>query len=178
MKYVSVEELKDFLGVLTSSEDALLIAIAEAAEKFVESFTGRNFKPELKTYHYHTSQACPYNGKLVLFLDDDLLSLVAVRVNGVEVSGVKALGSHAPYFALEIPLSDVDAIIEVEGYFGFSAFVPEDIKLAILRLTAHLYRMRDSQILEAARLNELGVILVEKGIPHDVLAILNNYRRL
>jgi hypothetical protein len=182
MAYTSAANVKQYLGISTDADDAILAVLVNAAQSFIESYTGRLFEPYTATITHTGSDI--YDGELLL--QDDLLSLTGITVNGtlIDISGAVLLGGmHGePYYAVRLDAfegyhSD-DDMIQVTGQWGYGLTVPADIMHACNRLAAYYYRQRDAQVFDTTAIPGTGVITIPRGIPADVQKILDRYRAL
>lgn len=71
--YVSVQDIKDTLGITASSDDVLLRKIGEASTKMVENFTGRKFNIEHSTKYF--------TGANRIWFSPDLLSASTIKLD-------------------------------------------------------------------------------------------------
>jgi hypothetical protein len=180
MNYVTLADVKNYLGITTADDDAVLSRLIGAAQGFIESYTGRRFEPYEATIVHDGTDVVDD----MLVLRDDLLNLSVVTINGVavDVSGIQLLGGlrGEPYYALRAMAFFAcrdDAVINVTGQWGYSTNVPSDIVHACTRLVGYFYRQRDAQVFDTTALPSAGVITVPRGIPADVQRILDHYRR-
>lgn len=159
---VNLDEVKDFLRIEGSAEDALLAALVRTASELAEAFTGqkliaRDFIERVRAVSTWTR-------------------LVATPV--VSINAVEGDAGTLPGTAYEI---DIDAAgdgwvrviapegrsVSVHSRAGMASDwngIPEPIRLGIIRLTAHLYTHRDRQ--------DVG------GVPTAVVALWRPWRRM
>jgi hypothetical protein len=182
MAYTSVTEVKQYLGISVNTDDLVLAVLIDAAQSFIESYTGRRFEPYTATIMHTGSDI--YDD--ALSLRDDLLSLTSITINGtsVDISGAVLLGGlHGePYYGIRLDAfegyhSD-DDVIQVTGQWGYGLTVPADIVQACTRLAAYYYRQRDAQVFDTTAMPGAGVITVPRGMPADVQKVLDRYRML
>jgi len=181
MAYTIVSNVKAYLGITTAADDTVLAALVNAAASFIDAYTNRRFEAVTGTV-LHTGADILND---TLWLQDDLLTLTAVKINGenADTSIMTLLGElGGPYHAIA---ADIFAYhtggrnrIEVTGQWGYSAAAPDDIAHACTRLAAYYYRQRDAQVFDTTALPEAGIITVPRGLPQDVRLILDRYRRL
>ena len=182
--YVSLAELKQYLGIPpdNTEDDALLEDIlAQAQGVFEHTLTGRVFQvptdPEVRAVDPSTHAI----GR-TLYLPADLWELVSVVDGaGEDVTGrVQVVpDGDPPYFALiREDGSWPEGMVRVTGRWAFCAEPPEDVKHAILRLAAYMYRKRDAPVMEAVAVGDLGLVTIRDGIPPIVLQVAERYRRV
>ena len=70
--------------------------------------------------------------------------------------------------------------VTVNGKWGYSesTAVPEDIEMACLMLAKWLYDSKDQTNTNTAVITETGRVLLPKGLPNDVKALLDPYRKV
>ena len=78
MSYVTVAEVKTYLNVTGTTDDALLAQLIDSAQKAIETHTGRVFESTADATHYFTVGE-DTDAKL-LFLDADLCQITSMRV--------------------------------------------------------------------------------------------------
>jgi len=159
---VNLDEVKDFLRIDGSAEDALLAALVRTASELAEAFTGqkliaRDFVERLRAVSTWTR----------------LAATPVVSIDAVEGDNGALAGT-----AYEI---DIDAagdgwvrVTEPDGRYvsvrsraGMAADwngIPEALRLGIIRLAAHLYTHRDRE--------DVG------GVPTAVVALWRPWRRM
>jgi CTP:phosphocholine cytidylyltransferase-like protein len=109
MAYISLAELKTYMGIPTSdtTADTKLQTFIDAAQKFIENYTGKVFEASAtSTRYFHAIE--DVDG-FVLFLDRDLAnitSLVVVNGDGETIPGVV-------YFPATLPK---DIVLLLEHY--------------------------------------------------------------
>jgi len=177
--YVSVDELIAYLGAETQDDRELLADIAARAQAAVEAYTHRSFEAQAGVRRVNPQAIMKDIIGEVIELPDDAVQIASVTVDGVSVP-FRTLPADPPYYAVFAPsfYATDDSVIEISGTWGFSETPPADIRQATLRLAAYFYRLRDAQMFDAAGLPDIGMLTVAKGLPADVQAILDNYRRL
>lgn len=142
MKYVTLDEIKSFLGIDPSvtTEDDVLQRLADAAEVLVESFTGKYWGDTVETKTFYMEDT--YS---VLFYPEVVYDVTDVKVNGtsVDLDTIRFYPYEKPYDYMEFEDTyDVGAKVEVAGVFTWGP-VPDAIKTMILRIIYHLYRTKD-----------------------------------
>lgn len=110
--YVTVQDIKDSLGITSSADDTLLRKIAEAGTKLVESYTGRKFNVELATKYYAGANRLWVN---------DLLSVSTLKLDEDANASFEATLTISDYVLF--PLNDYPkTYIEVTGYGDYGTF--------------------------------------------------------
>jgi len=192
MSIVTVAEVKAYAKISSSSDDELLGTLIPASEVFVRTHTRRKLTPQTQTRYYRQTQA-RIQGQLLL-LDEDLLQLTGL-VNGngatLQTSDVflEPLNEGPPYSMLRMKYStsvwsfNVDGTVAVTGKWGYTddpAFteVHSELKQGIIRLTAWLYRQKDTSAAEDRPIvSPDGVTIMPSAIPADVMQWIDPHRR-
>jgi uncharacterized phiE125 gp8 family phage protein len=159
---VNLDEVKGFLRIDDSSEDALLAALVRSAADLAEAFTGqkliaRDFVERIAATSCWTR-----------------LSVTPV----VAITGVEGAAGALPVTGYEIDIDSAgdgwvrviapaDKHVRVQCRAGLAADwngIPEALRLGIIRLVAHLYTHRDRE--------DAG------GVPTAVVALWRPWRRM
>jgi hypothetical protein len=186
MSYATTTELKSYLDVAGSADDALLTRLLERASVAIDSYTHRSFAAALATSYYSSDRV---DGDL-LTLDGDLFSVTTLKNgegNTIASTDYWLLPRNIgpPYQAIKLKAEadyswtfDTDGEIEVYGLWGYSSDPPDDIVHACLRLAGYYYRQKDAQTFDVTALPDQGIITIPKGLPADVKQLLDPYKRL
>lgn len=187
MSYTSIAEVKDYLGISSDTDNVLIEALIERAQAIIDNYTGRKFEAETATKYF---SADDIDGKFLYLYGYDLLSITTLT-NGDEDTTV-ITNTHyrlwprneTPKWAIRLDddtdweLYDFDSEIVVAGTWGYSAVAPDNITHACIRLTAFLYRQKDTSAdIDRPLVTGDGVTIMPSSIPHDVKAILDGYKR-
>jgi len=189
MAYASIGDLKDYLGIATSTydDDLLLDGFLDRAESIIESYTGRVFEAETATKYFDST--C-IEGQRLHLEGYDLLTVTKLT-NG-DTSATEITSAHYkleprndnPKWAIRLDsdttweFDDDDSEIMVAGTWGYSTTVPADIKHACIRLAAFLYRQKDTGAdIDRPLVTGDGVTIMPSGFPQDVKALLDKYKR-
>lgn len=191
MAYIVLSDLRQYLGVDETSDDALIQESIQAAQTYIESQTNRSFEATTETRYYERSALNGWNSRLLDLLDDDLLT-VTTLTNGDSSATVIAAANYwltprnegPPYSGvlLKTDISDywqwdTDYWVSIAGTWGYSTTAPGDIKQACLVLAAYLFRQKDSQVFDVTAIPEAGVITIPAGIPSTVTKVIERYKR-
>ncbi len=202
MAYFTTAELKAYLGITSSSDDAELAHIPDRVTAAIDSYCHRHFEPEAEhgpaashTHHF-TALLTVGGGDLLdwrtLNLNHDLAELTSIT-NGdgtaISASDVVLLPLNVkPTNFIRIKsginttwtyTTSPEAAIAVAGKWSYSLDVPDDVKAAALRWGAHLYRLRTGATSVPADITVSadGVTSVSNRIPSDVAQMLKPYIR-
>ena len=184
MAYATVAELKTYLGISGTADDALLSDLLDRATAAIEAYTGRSFSATTETRTYGVEDI----DDNALLLDGWLLSVTSVTDgsgDAIPSGGYILLPRNAGrYYAVRLKsdydweCTDEDDEVSIAGTWGWSASPPADIIHACIRLAAYYYRQKDAQTFDVTAFPEAGIITVPRGIPADVRQILDRYREV
>ncbi len=153
MAYCTTPEVKTYLGITGTSDDALIEALIARAQKMIEGTCRRVFEASGNTVRKFDAVADVEDA--VLHLDGDLCSIASIT-NGdgtiiLPADYVTEPRNATPYHAIRLLessgrtwtyLADPENAIEVNGQWAFSATVPESVKQLCIEVAAALYRQR------------------------------------
>lgn len=190
MAYASLAELKLYRGIATStSDDVLLATLLSAAQKQVESYTGRVFEASATSTRYYDALLDVSDDRRTLYLDEDLCEVTTIT-NGTGVAVTKYVTeptNETPYHAIRLKLTagelfsystDPESAISVRGKWAYAETAPADIAHATIRLAAYLYAQKDSSVFDVTAFPDAGVMTVPQGMPKDVKQLLEPYKKL
>jgi hypothetical protein len=186
MAYTTVGDVKQYLGISESTDDALIGTLIDAAQQAIDTYCRRTFEASAdSTRYFDYSPQCIQGPDL--WLDEDLCAITSVT-NGdsVVVASTERTTvprNETPYFKIRL-LSDsgvtwtyddewMDAI-KVIGKWAYSEEAPNDIAQACKRLASFYYRGKDAPLTDVTAI-EAGVVIRTPDIPADVRAILKPY---
>lgn len=191
MAYASLSDLKAYVNVTDTTDDALLTGFLATAEKVIDAFTRRRFEATAdSTRYFHALD--DVQGR-TLHLDKDLCAITSItNGDGVAVTAGQYTTlpkAETPYYALKLLASsgvawtyddDPEDAITVVGKWAFSTSAPADVKHATVRMAAFLYRQRDNSDAMAERpfMSADGVLLLPSRLPMDVQELLMPYRKV
>jgi len=191
MAYCGVDELKEYLGIESATDEPMLLTLLAAAQRTIDSYCARTFEATADTVRTFDSQR-DVDG-YTLTVDSDLCAITSI-VNG---DGTTISNSHyvteprneTPYYAIRLKASagnvwtstvsgDSENAITVTGKWAYSKTAPSDIAHVCKRLAAYIYRQKDNAgDLDRAVIAGNSTILPAQ-IPSDIRLMLAPYRRL
>lgn len=194
MTYITVSELKSYLGVTTTGDDALLASLIARAQSAIDTHTGRTFEAASDTTKYLDCLPPTVNGYELNWatLGLDLCQITSVtNGNGVVVTGSQYVTmpiNVTPYHGLRLKqysgvtwdyTDDWEASIAIVGRWAYSITPPADIAQACIRLAAFFYRQKDNTT-DGDRpiLAGDGNVIMPSTMPRDVTSILQPYVRV
>jgi hypothetical protein len=188
MAYPVNTDLKTYLAISGSTEDALLTTIVTAARGYIERECNRTFEAASSAKTFPAQYPFVSPDRLRLNTYQDFCSVSAItNGDGVAVTVATEILLHAtetPYYRIDLKPSkgkvwySVDDVpISVTAFWGFALVCPPAIFEAILELGANIYRRRQTgnagQVLQVGR----GLIVQPSDIPDTVGGVINAYRR-
>lgn len=197
MAYTTVADLKTYMDISGSTDDSLLGVLIGAAQKQIETKTGRVFEVPADTTRRFTPLGVNYDGSLwydglTLGLDFDLCQLTSI-INGdgsnIPTNAVVLLPLNGvPYSAIRIKLNtqyvwtytgSPDGSVAIVGRWGWSITPPADIVECTKELAARMYRRRngtETRVMDAISAD--GVSMKSFKLPDDIADLLEPYRRI
>jgi hypothetical protein len=192
MALVTTAIVKTYLGISSSGDDALIDDCVENAQSIIETYTGRVFdvsSATTKKFDARTNVA----GRNLYFTEGlelaaeptavtngDGTSLVADTdyivqpPNSYPSYGLRILSSSSAWWQGKSN-GDEENAISINAKWGYSTSAPNDIVQAATRLSAFLYRQRDTNSDSDRPLIVDGVTILPSALPHDVERILAPY---
>jgi len=201
MSYITKGDALNFLQTETNAYiDAGFATWLSAIETFIEKFTGKEFEQVVADTRYFDG-----NGKRVLLMEDDLISVTSLKVLNLDGTTLTSLteGDSSDYRLYpynttpkyEIRLTSSASVgafysgskrIEIIGTFGNSASVPADIKMAAIIMVGAIIKAGKGKSDGDIKSTQLGDYKVDyqavsgdmKSIAQEsgAMAILSNYR--
>jgi len=185
MSYVDKSAIKEYLGITQNDDDALIEVLIDRAEKIIEAYTGRIFEAETATKYFDTDNI---EGRWLYLWGYDLLTITKLT-NGdsVELTSDQYRlepRNENPKWAIRLhedytwEFDDSDDEVSIAGTWGYSATPPDNIQHACIRLTAFLYRQKDtSSDVDRPIMTGDGVTIMPTNLPSDVRLMLDGYKR-
>jgi len=161
---VTLDELKTYLKITTAEEDQRLEQLRSAAESEAKRYCGRQF--EKGTYTEETDAA----GGVIWLNETPIESVTSVTTEAGEALTVRKVYKDSGLVVLE---QSYTGMVEVQ-YTGGLSTIPDDLKLAVLRLAEFFYAKTAG--VSAENVGELRATYEE--IPADVLNSLELFRRV
>lgn len=188
--YITLDDLKSELDIQESTDNAVLQRCIDSAQSVIDNNVNRVFEAETATKYYSRESRDPEDSSIIRF-KDDLLTITTLS-NGDASSTSIAASSYwlldrndgPPYHGIQLTHAsgvvwewDTDGWVTIAGTWGWSATAPNDIRRAMLRMSAYFYRQRDSQVFDVTAIPEAGVITIPKGFETTMERIIERYKR-
>lgn len=183
--YASLAELKTYLSITASTDDARLELAIEAASRAIDAECSRQFYATSATRYYQPDD--PHR----LTLDDDLLSVTSIAVDRSGMRDYANLAATdyeldpeaAPYRTVWIAPASTQAFplvrrgVRIQGAWGYclAGDQPQAITRACLILATRFFKRKDAPF-GVIGTPELGYLRVTARDP-EVRALLSPYRR-
>lgn len=188
--YASLDKVKLYLGINTTDDDALLTSLIARAQKIIESRTGRVFESSTQEVRYFDGILDVSDNGRILYLDKDLCAIDWIK-NGdgttLKSADYVTIPQSPPFYEIALLVSsgvvfmyqtDPERAISIRGNWAYSLTPPADIVHATIRLTAWLYRQKDTSAdIDRPLITGDGVTIMPGHLPRDIIDILMYYRR-
>jgi hypothetical protein len=197
MAYVSASDMKTFLEITSSDDDALFTSLIAAASRAVDRMTNRTFEASTATTRKFTPLPQRYGGSIqndgrTLMFDEDLCALTSI-VNGdgntIPNTEYYLLAPNSTvYYGVALKMLSTynwtytgspEQSVLITGKWAYSETCPADIALAVKKIVKHFYTSRaaesdsDRDVLSAD-----GVVIAASKIPSSVTKLVSPYRKL
>lgn len=190
MAYVTASLVRAYLDGTSTADDALISSLIDRAQSLIESYVGFSFLVESDTTRYLDADAD--TDGLTLIFDQWCASITTVtNGDGTEITsdyyvtlprndgpyyGIKLLSSSGYTWELDSN-SDSENAISVEGRWGWSTTVPNDIVHVTIRLVSWMYHQRKNQQETDRTIITDGAVITPANMPRDIIAVLDQYKR-
>jgi len=174
MSYATLAQIKQYLGITGTSEDALLTRLRDAASAAIDRYTGRRFTASTATRQIRREHIVGD----VFFLPDDLRALTQVVTDeGDTLLPADFVPFYPPVRVLRVKATaqhwSIDYTADVTGQWGFTAAPPDDIVQICIRLAGWMYRSKDAQVFDV--MGQEGLNTMSTRLPRDIAQMLDPY---
>jgi len=187
--YPRFQEVKLYLNIDNSGNDALLVATLKRAIATFENMCGRTFLPSTETRTFDATDEQIINAKRFFVRDGDLLTVTTLTIDGnVVPTDEYFLVGAMPYHTLRITegsdftfrdfSTSPEQSIQIAGTWGFDSTVPDDVHGAIVRLTAWLFQQKDNAMELDRPVAMSNAMILPPSLPSDVEAIARFYKKV
>ena len=195
MPYTTAAAVKSYLGITSSSDDALLTTLIASAQAAIDTYTHRTFEAATDTTRYFDAEDDTSESYTMLDWTPyglDLAQITAI-VNG---DGVTIPASayvleprhYPPYYGVKLKVSsglyfeydnnnDHENAVAVTGRWAYSITAPADILHVCVEIASLFYKQRDtnSDILRPIIAGNATILPI--GLSVQSREILNTYVR-
>lgn len=192
MSYITLAQVRAYLklGAAETADDAFLTDLAARAQSLIDAHCQRTFEASADVTHYLDARA-DVDGP-TLWLRAEFCQLTSVTNGDGSVvtpsQYVTEPRNTMPYYALRLKAAtglvwtydtSPENALAVVGRRAFALTAPDVVAQACLRLTAWLYRQKDTSAdVDRPLLTDAGVTILPMALPKDVQQMLLPYRRL
>jgi hypothetical protein len=187
--YAGTNELKAYLSITTTTDDALLETALEAAAEVINGYTGRRFDKTASETRYYVADDSGF------IYVDDLVSVTTLKTDDNGDGTFETTWTTSDYFLYPYnaaiygnpytqirrhPQGDYyfprfGRYVQIVGTFGYGR-VPAAVRQACIIIAAKLFKRREA-IFGVAGSAEMGQILVElPRVDPDVIKLLAPFR--
>jgi uncharacterized phiE125 gp8 family phage protein len=186
--YATLTQLKTYLAITTTADDALLSDLLMRATSVIEQMTRKVFvAPPASPRRFGRSQMMWESA-----LRWDYLLLPSGYYVAQLVRAIDGDGTEIPLSEIELPPEGPPysvlirrgarwcssaQTVEITARWGYSISPPADIVHATIRLAAWMYRQRGTaNDPDRPTVADSGLVLLPSALPDDVRAVLERYR--
>lgn len=189
--YVDLSEFKEYLGIPTNDDNALLRRLLERAQEIFNGQTRKVFEAEADSTR-HFDAIANVNGKTLL-LDADLCSITTiVNGDGSTIASNKYVTeprNTTPYYAITLLISsglywqsasngDSENAISITGKWAYSTTAPADVVDAVIDIATVLYRKKDNANDYSRTVITPTSTILPGGVSSTTVGTIKRYRRL
>lgn len=189
--YVEVNNLKDYLGITTNDDDALLYRLLGRAQTIFDGRTRRTFEAASDSTRYFDAAVDVQSQ--VLTLDADLCSITTItNGDGSVIASSKYVTeprNSAPYYAIRLltssgmywerlPSGDSENAIAITGRWAYSVTAPADVVDAVIDIATVLYRKKDNANDYSRTVVTPTATILPGGVSATTIGTIARYRRL
>ena len=184
-EYPGFQDVKQYLSITASNDDALLVVILKRAIASFENLCGRGFLNETATKKFSANGEEVIRWNHLMLRDDEIVSISQIKIDGITIpssdyyltpGGIK-LTTSSDYSFNEYS-DDPHDTIEITGVWGYQETVPDDVFGAIVRLAAWFYQQKDNALELDRSVAMANGMALPAGFPKDVVEVSRFYRRL
>ena len=196
MPYTTAAAVKSYLGITSSSDDALLTTLISSAQAAIDTYTHRTFEAAADTTKYFDAEDDTSESYTMLDWTPYGLDLaqIASIVNGdgatIPASAYVLEPRHyPPYFGVKLKVSsglyfeydndsDHENAVAVTGRWAYSITAPADVVHACIEIASLFYKQRDSNTDALRPIIAGNATILPIGLSTQSREILNNYKRI
>lgn len=193
MAYLTLAEYKQYKGLSNADDDALIDALIDGAQKWLDRACKRTLHTDSDTTRYFDSFA-DVDGN-VLYLDDDLAAITSITIDGTALASTEYTTSprnETPYYEIKMKRNsdyswtddnaagdyDAEDAIAVTGKWCYLSAVTDDLRHQMKRLVDYMYTQKDAGAFDVTAVPAAGIIEVPQGFPVDVMRWVRQVQRI
>lgn len=196
MPYTTAAAVKTYLGITSSTDDALLTSLIERAQASIDRYTHRTFEAASDTTkrfdaEYDVSESYTRLDWTPYGLDLCQITSV-VNGDGTTISAssyVTEPRNETPYFALKLKVSsglyfmydnldDHENAIQITGRWAYSITAPAEIVSVCIEMVALMYKRRDSNSDINRPVIAGNATILPAGLSRESIDILTSLKRV
>lgn len=169
MDYVSLEDLREYLGVTDNTQDNILNRLVLSAVEFCEHYCDRKFARADYTdifsgnnLNYHMCKQWP------------VISVASADCEGLSVA-VKAVDGRKAYVNRVFNRGSMNCTM---SYTAGYEVLPSDLQQAIIELASHYYKQKENINLASKNQGTETTTFIVKAVPDFIIAKLKPFRRV
>ena len=195
MPYTTAAAVKSYLGITSSSDDALLTTLISSAQAAIDTYTHRTFEAATDTTKYFDAEDDTSESYTMLNWTPYGLDLAQITsiVNG---DGVTIPASayvleprhYPPYFGVKLKVSsglyfeydnnnDHENAVAVTGRWAYSITAPADIAEVCREMAVLMYKRRDTNSDINRPVIAGNATILPAGLSAESRQVLESYRR-
>lgn len=188
MAYVTLQDLRNYLCIESSDEDAKMQDALDSAQARIDAICHRTFEATADTVRYFDLRR-DVRGRTIFF-DEDLVSITTLENDERTIASTEYVlepRNFSPKYGLTLRFNastlwnygqdGPEDSIKITGRWAYSLEAPATIKQATRRLAGYYFRETDSQVFQTIHPEDKGQVKLPKTEPADVRAILKPYIR-
>jgi len=170
---ITLNEVKEYLGISDFSEDSFLRLLTEACINSVLNYLHITIGPQSTKETFTVTDCTTWS-----LNHYPIISLDHISVDGVELSSTAyTLDANTGTIWFD---ESISGALEIEYTYGLTS-IPYDMKLACLKLAAVLYNLRNTEGYSSRRLLSVAEIYLTSSKAdsfHEIRSLLAPYKRV
>ena len=190
MAYCTAAQVKTYLNITDSSDDALIGNLITRAQAEIDARVGFSFEASSDTDRIFDNEDPTVIGDTLYF--DTWCASITTVTNGdsTEIASTKYATlprNGSRFYGIKLKFSsgysweddsnnDSEGAITITGKWAWSTSAPSDIEHACIRLTGYFYHQRDNQMESTQPVIAEGALILPSRLPQDVIEIIDRYK--
>lgn len=190
MPLTTIDKVKSYLQITTTTDDAFISDLITNVQSLVENYCDRNFDSQIYTMEQHTAmhKVFPFNYPII--------SVQAIRRSGIDIANIDTQFTSYRIHPSYIELLDYkyvtmgnkfmwanheESYVEIDYTAGYTV-IPGDLSLAATKLVALEYKESRENRLGVESESEGAVKYIyskkDEGIPLQISSVLDKYSKV